>query len=98
MSASLPALHDGAVTLSGDEFAARAARLSAVLRDAVPRIRVLGLLADNSIDWLVVDRAAAAACVALVPLPPFFTPAQMAHALMTSGADALVTADVAVAP
>lgn len=96
MSASLPALHDGAVTLSGDEFAARAARLSAVLRDAVPRIRVLGLLADNSIDWLVVDRAAAAARVALVPLPPFFTPAQMAHALMTSGADALVTADVAV--
>jgi len=95
MSLPLPALRDGSTTLSGDDFAARAARLSAVLRATSPRIRVLGLLADNSIDWLVVDRAAAAARIALVPLPPFFTPAQTAHALAVSGTDALVTADAA---
>lgn len=71
----------------------RAARLSTALREASPRIGVLGLIADNGLDWLVVDRAAAAARIPLVPLPPFFTPAQIAHALTASGVDALLSAD-----
>lgn len=95
MHASALALTDGMHTLSGDAFAARAARLSSVLRAASPSIGVLGLLADNGLDWLVVDRAAAAARIPVVPLPPFFTPAQVAHALAASGADALITPDAA---
>lgn len=93
MAAALPALTDGKQTLSGDAFAALAARLSTSLREASPRIGVLGLLADNGIDWLVADRAAAAARIPLVPLPPFFTASQVAHALEASGADALLAAD-----
>jgi long-chain acyl-CoA synthetase len=54
------------------------------------RPRVLGLLADNSPDWLAVDLAAERAGVALVPLAGFFTLAQARHALATTAMDALI--------
>ena len=86
------ALTDGVDSLTADALAARAAQVSSLLLAATPRIAALALLADNGIDWVVLDRAAAAARIPLVPLPPFFTPAQIAHALAASGADALVAA------
>ena len=52
-------------------------------------MNVLGLLADNGPDWVAVDLDAEAAGIALVPLPPFFTPAQLAHAVASTGMDAL---------
>jgi long-subunit acyl-CoA synthetase (AMP-forming) len=52
-------------------------------------MNVLGLLADNGPDWVAVDLDAEAAGIALVPLPPFFTPAQLAHAVAATGMDAL---------
>jgi long-subunit acyl-CoA synthetase (AMP-forming) len=54
------------------------------------RSRVIGLIADNSPDWLAADLAAERAGVALVPLPTFFTPAQMRHAADATGMDALI--------
>ena len=68
----------------------RVERLAHALSHARPRPRVLGLLADNSADWVVVDLAAQRAGVVLVPLPSFFTDAQLAHAVSTSGMDALI--------
>ena len=50
---------------------------------------VLGLLADNGPDWVAVDLEAEAAGIPLVPLPTFFTPAQLAHAVAATGMDAL---------
>lgn len=61
------------------------------------RPRVLGLLADNGPEWLAADLAAERAGIPLVPLPAFFTPAQQAHALESSGADALITDSAAQA-
>lgn len=52
-------------------------------------MNVLGLLADNGPDWVAVDLDAQAAGIPLVPLPPFFTPAQLAHAVAATGMDAL---------
>jgi long-subunit acyl-CoA synthetase (AMP-forming) len=52
-------------------------------------MNVLGLLADNGPDWVGVDLDAEAAGIPLVPLPPFFTPAQLAHAVAATGMDAL---------
>ena len=52
-------------------------------------MRVLGLLADNGPDWVAVDLDAEAAGIPLVPLPTFFTPAQLAHAVASTGMDAL---------
>ena len=52
-------------------------------------MNVLGLLADNGPDWVAVDLDAEAAGIPLVPLPSFFTPAQLAHAVASTGMDAL---------
>jgi long-chain acyl-CoA synthetase len=53
--------------------------------------RVLATLLDNGPAWVVADRAAARAGIVHVPLPLFFTPAQVAHALHAAGVDTLLT-------
>jgi long-subunit acyl-CoA synthetase (AMP-forming) len=53
-------------------------------------IAVLALAADNSPEWLALDLATQISGTVLVPLPPFFSREQIAHALADSGADALV--------
>ena len=69
---------------------ARVERFAQALRAARPR--VLGLLADNGPAWVIADLAAQKAGVVLVPLPAFFTAAQLAHAVGASGMDALLGA------
>ena len=83
------ALADGRGAMSADELASRVAVLSAALQGALPRVRVLGLQADNGADWVVIDLAAQEAGIPLVPLPAFFTRAQCAHAVAATGMDAL---------
>jgi long-subunit acyl-CoA synthetase (AMP-forming) len=68
----------------------RVGRLARGLRAARPRM--LGLLADNSAEWLAIDLAAERAEVPLVPLPGFFTVRQLQHAVAASGMDALFCA------
>ena len=53
-------------------------------------VGVAALVADNSPEWLVIDLAAQLTGTALVPLPPFFTREQIAHALANSRADTLL--------
>lgn len=60
-------------------------------RLAACRVRVLAVLADNSPAWAIADLAALQAGVVHLPLPAFFSAAQMVHALEASGADALLT-------
>jgi long-chain acyl-CoA synthetase len=55
--------------------------------------RVLATLLDNGPGFIALDEAAATAGLVHVPLPLFFTPPQVAHALQAVGADTLVTAD-----
>lgn len=78
----------------------------AALRDAVDafvaqlraqRVRVLATLTDNGAPWIVADLAALEAGVVHLPLPGFFTPAQIRHALAAAGADALLTVPAAAA-
>jgi long-subunit acyl-CoA synthetase (AMP-forming) len=54
--------------------------------------RVLATLLDNGAPFVVLDDAAAQAGVVHVPLPAFFTPAQLQHALQAAGVDTLVAA------
>lgn len=66
----------------------RAARIAELL--ARRGIRVLGIAADNSPDWISVDFAAQMTGVTLIPLPLFFSTEQIRHALADSGAEAVV--------
>lgn len=53
-------------------------------------IEALALRAENSINWAIVDLAAMAADIVVVPIPTFFSDAQVEHTLEQSGVDALV--------
>ena len=55
-------------------------------------VRVLATLFDNSPAWVVADLAAELAGVVHVPLPAFFTPDQVKHALSAAGVDAVLVA------
>lgn len=55
--------------------------------------RVVGLLAENSVDWVVADLAMLAGGMALVPIPSWFTVAQRRHLIESSGIDTLVVDD-----
>lgn len=52
-------------------------------------VRSIALYADNGPDWVAVDLACQFANVCLTPLPLFFSPEQIVHALHTSGAEIL---------
>ena len=87
------ALDDGQRVWSTAELRAAAQEFAEVLGGA--RVRVLATLLDNSVAWVVTDLAASLAGVVHVPLPVFFTPEQIAHALHAAGADALLVAQAA---
>ncbi len=50
----------------------------------------VGLFADNSIDWVVADLAAQIEGVCLVPVPLFFSDAQIRHVVTSASLDALL--------
>lgn len=53
---------------------------------------------DNGPDWLALDLAIRSLDAVHVPLPTFFSPAQVAHALASSGADAVIVPADATLP
>ncbi len=53
-------------------------------------IRVLALAADNVPAWVIADIACGVAGITLLPLPGFFSPGQLQHALDTVPVDALL--------
>ncbi len=87
-----PAVQGGGVTLDYATLVQQVETAAAQLRQA--GLRVLGLLLDNSPAWAVIDLAAQRAGIVLLPLPSFFSPAQLRHALESSGADAVLCEDV----
>lgn len=85
-----PALAGARQMLSHAELTLRVERLAAALQAVTPRPRVLGLIADNGPDWVLVELAAERSGLPLVPLPAFFTLDQMRHAAQATGIDALL--------
>ena len=49
----------------------------------------VGIIADNSMEWIAIDLATQEIGVTLVPLPSFFTPSQWLHAIKSSGMQAI---------
>jgi long-subunit acyl-CoA synthetase (AMP-forming) len=80
--------------LVGNQQTWRAPALIAAIDELALRLAgccTLAVLADNSPAWVMADLAALRAGVAHVPLPTFFTPAQMRHVLDQTGADTVLT-------
>jgi len=94
--AALQALPGARVVLSGSGQTRTAAALRLDVERLAMRLRqhhgkVLALLADNSPAWVTVDLAALQADVVQLPLPGFFSDAQLIHALQATAADLLLT-------
>ena len=89
------ALHDGRRDWTSAELATAIGEARAWLQ--AQGTRVLATLLDNGAAFVVLDEAAADAGLVHVPLPPFFTPAQIQHALRTAGVDTLIAPPAAAA-
>lgn len=76
-------------TLTWQQLAGEVERLAALAGGG----RSLGSLLVNSPAWIVTDLAALQAGVMHVPLPPFFSDAQLLHALQDARIDTLITDD-----
>jgi long-chain acyl-CoA synthetase len=83
------ALQDETSSLTYGELPTEIELLAQQLRACGPR--VLGILADNGKDWALADLAAHAAGIPTIPLPLFFSAAQIAHVIRTAGIDQVLT-------
>lgn len=82
-------LRSGAEALTVAQVESRATALQAQLRRA--GVTTLGLLADNSCDWVIADLACREASICLVPLPTFFSNQQLRHALASCAVAAVLS-------
>ena len=85
-----PALDEGRRLWSAAELDAAVVDAASLLRHG--GTRMLATLLDNTPAFAALDEAASLADVVHVPLPMFFTPAQMQHALQAAGVDTLIAA------
>jgi long-chain acyl-CoA synthetase len=53
--------------------------------------RAIGILADNCPAWVITDLAAQLVGIPVIPLPPFFSSAQIVHAVRSAGIDRVMT-------
>ena len=83
------ALQDEHGTLTYGELPARIDALADRLRACRPH--AIAVLADNGKDWAMADLAAHAAGIPTIPLPLFFSSAQIAHVLQAAGIDHVLT-------
>jgi long-chain acyl-CoA synthetase len=83
-------IEDERVCWTRAQFDAAVSTCAAQLAAAAPSGRIATLI-DNSAAWAVLDRACAQAGLVHVPLPGFFTAAQVQHALQAGGVGTLVT-------
>lgn len=82
-----PAFAEDGVTLTWDEVVAR---VSGLARSLEPERRTIGLYAENGVAWAVAQLAGACTGRTVVPLPTFFSPAQLAHVVRDAGVDCVL--------
>ncbi|MDR2013406.1 MAG: AMP-binding protein [Rhodanobacter sp.] len=83
------ALFDETTALSYAELLAAVRYAAGQLKILKPR--VVGLFADNGIPWAIADLATLLCGITLVPVPSFFSPAQLEHVLHSAGIDCVLT-------
>jgi long-chain acyl-CoA synthetase len=88
VDAGLAALDDGDRRWTREQLDAEYRRAASLF--IAHDVHVIATLLDNGAAWAVADGAAARAGVVHVPLPTFFSPRQLEHALRSAGVDTLL--------
>lgn len=83
------ALHGPDGALSYEQLARRTAGVAARCASLGETI---GILAPNSVGWMVCDLGLALAGKTMVPLPPFFSPGQLGHIARDAGVEHILCA------
>jgi len=87
-------LRDTNKSLSCNNLIFQCEQLSSLL--VTHKIRHLALHADNGLNWLITDFACQKSQICLLPLPTFFSIAQLKHALRDSPVEAIITSNPAL--
>jgi len=88
-SAGKVLLQDKTRQLDGPGLIQAIERLGRTLKKL--NIKKLSLYADNSIDWVLADLVCQKLDICLLPLPAYFTAAQLTHAIRSSGIQHILT-------
>jgi long-subunit acyl-CoA synthetase (AMP-forming) len=85
-----------ALAILGTEQALSYADLQTAMNALIPQLRdlrvsTLALDLDNGPAWALIDLAALACNITLIPLPPFFSPAQLRHSLRQAGVEMVIS-------
>jgi long-chain acyl-CoA synthetase len=83
-------LSDECRSYTYEQLYAEIAKAAQDLRDRLPGDGPVGLLADNSCAWVILDLAFVLLNRPLIPLPTFFTTDQRQSALIRAGATSLI--------
>jgi len=94
--ADTPRLAPGRIALTDGNRSITYGQLGSIVRSEADLLREtgglrFGLLAENGCDWAVTDLALHHLHRVNVPLPAYFTPGQMRHAIDDAGVDTLIT-------
>ena len=79
--------------LDASQLESRIAAAARMIESHVPPNFSVGLLADNSPDWIIADRAVCRAGRVLIPIPAFFSAGQRNALLMNHGMAAVIADD-----
>ena len=82
-------LQSGAKAVSRSELLLAVEGLAEQLRSL--NVKSVALYADNGIDWILTDLACRVLGIRIVPVPLFFSAAQIKHTISSSGATALIS-------
>ncbi|MDX2412172.1 MAG: AMP-binding protein [Woeseiaceae bacterium] len=82
-------LQSGAKAVSRLELLLAVEGLAKQLR--ILNVKSVALYADNGIDWILTDFACRVLGIRIVPVPLFFSAAQIKHTISSSGATALIS-------
>jgi len=89
------AVYDGATAISDDDNtltrAGLSARVSGFAEELRPLPQTIGLLGENGIEWVIAQLAGWLAGKTVVPLPTFFSAAQLGHIVSDTGITHVIT-------
>jgi len=85
-----PAIRDNNIVLNYVELINIVKKVS----ETLPKVNAIGFLLDNSTAWVILDLACLSLHQPCVPIPSFFSDAQILHAIDDSGLDFLITDQV----
>jgi long-subunit acyl-CoA synthetase (AMP-forming) len=69
------------------------ARVTALAADLKGQPRTIGILAPNGLGWVIAQLACAFAGKIVVPLPTFFSPAQLGHVVRDASIELILTSE-----